>query len=268
MASTRWFSALFSVTLVAAAAMWSLPARAAGAPNTLTEQGRILDSSGNPVTKTVSIVFSIYGTATGGTALWTETQSIQLDDGYFSTGLGATNAINPNTVFNGTVRYLGVQVGSDPEMTPRQVIRSVPYAMNAGRAKTATTATTATTADHVPFSGITNLPNACTGGQFLTGYSANGAPQCATPSGLSNCSWGPTVMANWYHTTTTALTATCSGANEKVISGACDAGGGTPINWSVASSGPVNNQWDCLFNNPSTTGYLYASAQAFCCTVN
>src|SRR5439155_18765986 len=38
----------------------------------------------------------------------------------------------PASVFDGSPRYLGVTVGTDPEMTPRQAIFAVPYAMIAG----------------------------------------------------------------------------------------------------------------------------------------
>lgn len=110
---------------------------AAAVPPFLTEQGRLFDSAGDPVAgPTVSIVFSVYAADTGGVALWTETQSVAVDDGYFSAVLGdATNGGTalPATLFNGSTRYLGVKIGSDAEMTPRQPIVSVPYALVAQR---------------------------------------------------------------------------------------------------------------------------------------
>ena len=53
-----------------------LGARVASAqvPSILTEQGRLFDATtGMPVTGSMSFQFAIYGAATGGTALWTET---------------------------------------------------------------------------------------------------------------------------------------------------------------------------------------------------
>jgi hypothetical protein len=102
-------------------------------PNFLAQQGRLFDDSGDPVTGTPQFVFTIYADAAGATSLWTETQSITLDSGYFSTTLGSVTAL-PATLFNGTTRYLGIKVGTDPEMSPRQPLTSVPYALIAGNA--------------------------------------------------------------------------------------------------------------------------------------
>lgn len=123
---------LLSVT-TAAATLLAAASASSAVPGQLTEQGRLLDTTGTPQTGSVSIVFSLYDAATGGTALWTETQNITLDDGYFSARLGDATAI-PASVFSGATRYLGVTVGADAEMTPRQSIVSVPYALMANNA--------------------------------------------------------------------------------------------------------------------------------------
>ena len=105
----------------------------AAVPQFLTEQGQLVDQNGVPVPGSISITFAIYGAPTGGTALWSEGQSVTLDDGFFSAVLGETTAI-PANIFTGAPLYLGVTVGTDPEMTPRQAILSVPYAIVAGNA--------------------------------------------------------------------------------------------------------------------------------------
>jgi hypothetical protein len=105
-------------------------------PPYLSEQGRLFDDMGVPVDATVSVTFSIYSASTGGSALWTETQSIAVDNGYFSAVLGDESnggTAIPASVFNGSTRYLGVKIGADPEMTPRQTVVSVPYAIVAQR---------------------------------------------------------------------------------------------------------------------------------------
>jgi hypothetical protein len=110
-------------------AMCAVPTVAsAQVPSTMIHQGRLLDRSGNPSTGSQSVVYRIYDSATGGTPIWTETLTVTLDDGYFSTQLGATTPQTP-TVFAGRTRFLGVTVGTDPEMTPREPIGSVPYAL-------------------------------------------------------------------------------------------------------------------------------------------
>ncbi len=122
----RWLKILLAGATTAIL-VWAAPARAA-VPTVVAQQGRLFDSMGTPSTGTVTFVFTIYASAAATTSVWTESQSITLDQGYFSARLGETTPIGP-TVFDGTVRYLGITVGTDPEMTPRQPLVSVPYAM-------------------------------------------------------------------------------------------------------------------------------------------
>ncbi|MEP7052464.1 MAG: hypothetical protein ABJB12_19005 [Pseudomonadota bacterium] len=162
-------AALSAASLVSGSAFALAPPPAV--PATLTQQGRILDpKTGEAVVGKVKIAFNVYATATGGDALWTEEQNITLDDGYFSAQLGSASAI-PAGVFDGSVRYLGVTVGADDEMTPREAITSVPYSLLAGSAAVATS---------VPFTGVTGFPAACADGQYLKGFSAAGAAICGT----------------------------------------------------------------------------------------
>jgi hypothetical protein len=108
-------------------------ATAAGVPPYLTEQGRLFDAMGAPIAGPLTFVFTLYAMQDGGNSIWTETKQITLDDGYFSTTLGDTTPI-PADAFNGTTRFLGMKVGTDPEMKPRQPLSSVPYALVATNA--------------------------------------------------------------------------------------------------------------------------------------
>src|SRR6185369_14754626 len=91
----------------------------AGVPGVITEQGRLFDSTGVPLTASMAITFSIYDAPAGGSLLWTETQTIALDQGYFSAELGSVTPFS-STVWDGAQRWIGITVGTDPEMTPRQ----------------------------------------------------------------------------------------------------------------------------------------------------
>jgi hypothetical protein len=113
--------------LLAAGEAW------AAVPMHLTEQGRLLDKNGNGVAGTLQLQLTVYDVATGGTPLWTETQNLTFDDGYFSAHLGDVTPI-PKTLFNGQTRYIALKVGTDAEMTPRQIVASVPYAFVADNA--------------------------------------------------------------------------------------------------------------------------------------
>ena len=118
-------------------------------PNLVNFQGILTEPGGLPVVDgPQSVTFRIYDAASGGAALWTETQSLTTAGGLFHTLLGSVTAF-PAGVFNGTPRYLEVQVNADPPMTPRQQFVSVPYAFHAGTADSANSADFATDADTV-----------------------------------------------------------------------------------------------------------------------
>jgi hypothetical protein len=88
-------------------------------------QGRLTDSSGNPLNGTYDITFRLYDAASGGTALAEVLHSVIVHNGLFAT----TITFDP-TYFDGRALWLGIQVGYDPEMTPRQALRAVPYALS------------------------------------------------------------------------------------------------------------------------------------------
>ena len=96
-------------------------------------QGRLTDSGGTPVNgSSVEATFAIYGAAAGGTAFWSESQTIAVENGLYSVQLGKINPL-PDDLFNASDRWLGVKVGTDAEMTPRAQITSVAYAINSQR---------------------------------------------------------------------------------------------------------------------------------------
>lgn len=99
-------------------------------------QGKLTNPDGTNVTSgTYSIVFSLYTVVSGGTAVWTETQSsVSIVDGIFQVNLGSVTALPGSVDFKSANIYLGVKVGSDAEMTPRIPFTAAPYAFNASTA--------------------------------------------------------------------------------------------------------------------------------------
>ncbi len=99
--------------------------------------GVLNDTRGRPITGSRDMVFRIYDAPTGGTVLWegkytsANGNAVSFDDGSFSVmlGSGAGNAITLD--FNSDTYYLGVTIGSDSEMTPRERMGAVGYAFNA-----------------------------------------------------------------------------------------------------------------------------------------
>jgi len=115
---------LFSLAVVLLTAALS----AAQAPTTISYQGRLTDDAGQPISSTSSVTFAVYAAPTGGSPLFTTTQNITPDaNGIFTVELGPIGA----AVFDGSKRYLGIKVGADAEMTPRQLLTSGPYSFSA-----------------------------------------------------------------------------------------------------------------------------------------
>lgn len=102
-------------------------------------QGRLLDRSGGAVRGTHRVTFSLYKQSVGGGALWTETQTLALTDGFYSTFIGAATPLPVDfespafpaatPVFDGSDLFLGVSVDGTEELAPRQQIGAVVYAL-------------------------------------------------------------------------------------------------------------------------------------------
>jgi hypothetical protein len=88
-------------------------------------QGKLTDAGGTPLNGTYSIKATIYNASSGGTVLCTDTHDVTVANGLFIMDMGGCIS----TDFGGLTQvYLGIQVGSDPEMTPRQPLYGVPFA--------------------------------------------------------------------------------------------------------------------------------------------
>ena len=99
----------------------------------ISYQGVLNDDMGNPIDDVLNSTFNLYDSITGGNILWTETQSIEIINGIFNVQLGGVNPI-PSGVFEYEPLYLGVSVGTDPEMTPRQLITASAFSRRANTA--------------------------------------------------------------------------------------------------------------------------------------
>ena len=95
----------------------------------LSVQGILKKANGNAVDDgQYSLTFKLYNIATGGTALWTETQTdVEVASGIYTVTLGSVTTLN--IPFNETY-YLGVTVGGSTEMQPRIQLTTAPYALS------------------------------------------------------------------------------------------------------------------------------------------
>ena len=121
--------------LVIAAALLLLPVASALAavPNLISYQGLLTDAAGTPLSNGPYLIqFRIYDAPTAGNVLWDNSfRQVQVTDGLFEYNLGDSVAL-PNQLFqNYSSLWLGVKVGTNPEMTPRTRLTSSGYAMHA-----------------------------------------------------------------------------------------------------------------------------------------
>lgn len=104
-------------------------------PSTLSFQGVLGDGAGQAMADgSYALTFRLYTQAMGGTPLWTETQTLDVNGGVFNAQLGSVTALTP-TFDKGY--WLGVSVDGSAELVPRTALLSVPYALRAGHAESA-----------------------------------------------------------------------------------------------------------------------------------
>ena len=148
----------------------------AAAPTSINFQGLLTDTAGTPLADgNYNVQFLIYGVPAAGVALWTENQSVSLKDGLFTVNLGSINSLN-ETIFASSPRYLAVQVGANPELSPRSLLVSVPWSMQSTRAESAASADNADFADIASYA----LTSATSGGSIFTRWGNNTAPAGST----------------------------------------------------------------------------------------
>ncbi len=148
---------LAAVLVVFVLAVISLPAQV---PNLVSYQGLLTLSSGAPVANgNYDIKFELFNVPSGGSALWTETQSgIPLHSGTFTVSLGSV--VTLPAIFNQTL-YVQVTALSGPSISssttfPRTILTSTPYSISL----------------HLPFASSSSQPDP--NAVFAVGNSGSG----------------------------------------------------------------------------------------------
>lgn len=103
-----------------------LPAFSA-APAEVPLQGVLTDQNGAPLDGNADVTFSIYDVQSGGAALWSETQTVAVENGLFTVYLGRVTALDLSLFRDNHSLWLGIRVGADPEMS-RIPLGSTPFA--------------------------------------------------------------------------------------------------------------------------------------------
>ena len=101
----------------------------ADVPHLISYQGRLTDAGGAPITGSRNITFKLYDVASGGIALWSETQTVTLNsEGLYNVMLGSATPF-PVSVDFSEQYWLAVEYPSGTEICRYQLGAS-PYALN------------------------------------------------------------------------------------------------------------------------------------------
>ncbi len=101
-------------------------------PHLIRYQGQAVDSNGVGLQGPYTLTCRLYDAPTGGNKVWEEAQTnVYISGGYFSIALGSTTSIS--SVDWSQPLWLAIQVNTDPELSPRQQLTSVPMALMAER---------------------------------------------------------------------------------------------------------------------------------------
>ncbi len=100
----------------------------AAIPRVINYQGRLTDKDDNPLTGNFLVTFRFYDTETLGQSIWEEGHILNIKNGMFSVLMGSVKPLEID--FNKNL-WLGMEVASDGEMTPRIKLASSVYALNA-----------------------------------------------------------------------------------------------------------------------------------------
>src|SRR5437763_16819073 len=110
----RWIAA---AVVVGGMCSFAGSARAA-VPPTITNQGRLFDDNDEPIDGPLKVVFAVYDAADATKPIWKEEHTVTFDQGYYSVSLGEITPFG-DKVFDGSLRYFGITIGTEPELTPR-----------------------------------------------------------------------------------------------------------------------------------------------------
>ncbi len=114
----------------------SLNPTIASVPNLINYQGLLEDNDGNLLDGYFDLTFTLYPNSEGTDPLWSEEHlDTYVKDGLFQVILGNITPLS-EAIFEGDTVWIGIQVGTTPEMRPLLQLTAVPWALRAAVAET------------------------------------------------------------------------------------------------------------------------------------
>jgi hypothetical protein len=150
---------------------------------TISYQG-LLQNNGVAVNGTDTLTIRLYTAESGGSPIYSETQTVMVVNGIFNLAIGAVTPLLPTLDFTKQY-YLGVSVDGAPELMPRSTVSFAPYAFRALNADSASYATHATTANTLSGSYVSNV-NGSYGSITITGGSGISIANNSGSIGIGN----------------------------------------------------------------------------------
>lgn len=239
---TRAFSLtrLASLLLVGCLVLGSsLPSLVSAAPNPryVAFSARLQSVTGNNLNGTYSVLFSLYTVATGGTAVWSETQTVAVEAGNLTVNLGSVTAIPASITFDGATYYLGIKVGDDAEMSPRRQLTSVPSAFNADTVDGAHAGTSAGNVLKLNDSGNISIDGGASLGSTLGVTGATTLSSTLAVTGASTLSGAATLGSTLSVTGATTLSSTLAVTGAGSFSSTLAATGATTLSSTLGVTG-------------------------------
>ncbi|MDF1545427.1 MAG: hypothetical protein P1R58_10025 [bacterium] len=144
----------FGITISVLISIILISSAGAAVPQVISYQGGLLDAEGLPAADgPYELKFTIWSSATGTTPadeIWSSGfVTVDILEGRFSYLLGSSAPFLPEGLFSDTLTWLGITVGTDPELVPRTKLNSVPFAYHTLRADTALFSETARDAEQL-----------------------------------------------------------------------------------------------------------------------
>ena len=208
-------SVVLSSVVTVAAQTSASNAASAQVPPVIQFSSGATDVSGNLLTGSVEITFSLYNNSQGGEPLWSEKQNVTLDgSGRYSVYMGITkpNGVPMSLFTSGEAHWLEVQIAGQAAQ-PRVFLVSVPYAMKAGDAATIGGLPPSAFVLAAPVNSIDNAPAREDSAASLPSVVPAGSSDVTTTGGAANTLPLFTTATNIQNS---AITQTGSGATAKI----------------------------------------------------
>ncbi len=231
---------------------------AAAVPTTINYQGYLTDSSGGPLSGTVTMKFVLYDAVIAGNAVWNETQSVTVTNGVYNAIIGAVTQGGITLPFDRQY-FLGVTINADAEMTPREPLTSVGYSFRAGAADSVTDGVYATGSYADP-SWITSLAGNKISGD-ISGNAANVTGVVAVANGGTGSSTKNFVSLSGDTMTGILMVPSLVSNGTTTIAGNAIMSGNVELAATTAATGIIKSGTDTLLHSYGT-GNFFAGLNA------